>query len=44
MRRVETRQVYRSAFFLGELGAYDEGSVVEPFTDQFRAQPVGGGL
>src|SRR5712672_4403638 len=42
--RVKAREIELLAFLGGELRAQDEGPVVEPCTDDLRAQLVGGGL
>src|SRR5438477_935907 len=42
--RVKAREVELLALLGRELGAEDQGPVVEPLADDLRAQPVGGGL
>ena len=41
---VEARQVELLALLGGEFRPQDQGPIVEPFADDVRAQPVGGGL
>src|SRR5262249_11441838 len=41
---IEARQIELFAFLGGELRPQDQGPIVEPFADDFRAQPVSGGL
>src|SRR5215472_3571601 len=41
---IGTRQLDLPALFGGELRAEDEGPIIQPLTDDFRAQPIGGGL
>src|SRR5215470_3937011 len=41
---IGTRQLDLTPLFGGELRAEDGGPIIEPLTDDFRAQHIGGGL